>query len=253
MSAGVRKATASEAAGKNAAAPAVVRKTAAKKSPKSRRVALAPERIAALLDGLAKAYPNAECALQHTSAWELTVATILSAQCTDARVNLVTPGLFKQFPTPQDFADASLVAIEELIRSTGFYHNKAKSIKGAATRLVAEFSGVVPQTMEELLTLPGVARKTANVVLGVAFGKAVGVVVDTHVLRLSQRLELTRATEPVQIEKDLMKIIPQDHWIAFSHEMIHHGRQVCIARKPRCADCTIEPLCNSKDKTWSSH
>ncbi len=181
------------------------------------------------------------------------MATILSAQCTDARVNLVTPGLFKQFPTPQDFADASLVAIEELIRSTGFYHNKAKSIKGAATRLVAQYAGVVPQTMEELLTLPGVARKTANVVLGVAFGKAVGVVVDTHVLRLSQRLELTRATEPVQVEKDLMKIIPQDHWIAFSHEMIHHGRQVCIARKPRCADCTIEPLCNSKDKTWSSH
>jgi endonuclease-3 len=146
-----------------------------------------------------------------------------------------------------------LVEIEEQIRSTGFYHNKAKSLSGAARRLTTEYGGIVPQTMEELLTVPGVARKTANVVLGVAFGKAVGVVVDTHVLRLSMRLELTRATEPVLVEKDLMKIIPQDHWIAFSHEMIHHGRQICIARKPRCADCTLEPLCYSRDKTWSSH
>jgi endonuclease-3 len=223
------------------------------KTRKPRRDPLAPERIAAILERLAEAYPNAECALLHRNAWELMVATILSAQCTDARVNMVTPGLFKKFPTPTDFAHAPLVEIEEQIRSTGFYHNKAKSLNGAARRLIAEYAGKVPETMEELLTVPGVARKTANVVLGVAFHKAVGVVVDTHVLRLSRRLELTRATEPIQVEKDLMEVIPQDHWIAFSHEMIHHGRQVCIARKPRCVDCTLEPLCYSSDKTWSSH
>jgi endonuclease III len=229
-------------------------KAAAKKAVKTkkpRRDPLAPERIAAILERLAEAYPNVECALHHRNAWELMVATILSAQCTDARVNMVTPRLFKKFPTPTDFAHAPLVEIEEQIRSTGFYHNKAKSLNGAARRLITEYSGKVPETMEELLTLPGVARKTANVVLGVAFRKAVGVVVDTHVLRLSRRLELTKATEPIQVEKDLMKIIPQDHWIAFSHEMIHHGRQVCIARKPRCIDCTLEPLCSSSDKTWS--
>jgi endonuclease-3 len=220
---------------------------------KARRNPLAPERIAAILDLLEKAYPQAECALHHRNAWELLVATILSAQCTDARVNMVTPALFKRFPTPTDFAHAPIVEIEELIRSTGFYHNKAKSLKGAAETLVGQFKGKVPQTMEELLTLPGVARKTGNVVLGVAYGKAVGVVVDTHVLRLSRRLELTRETEPVKVEKDLMKILPQDRWIAFSHEMIHHGRQVCVARKPKCANCILEPVCFSKDKTWSSH
>jgi endonuclease III len=220
---------------------------------KPRRNPLAPERIATILDLLAKAYPKAECALHHRNAWELLVATILSAQCTDARVNIVTPALFKKFPTPADFAHAPIVEIEELIRSTGFYHNKAKSLKGAGETLVAQFKGKVPQTMEELLTLPGVARKTGNVVLGVAYGKAVGVVVDTHVLRLSRRLELTRQTEPVKVEKDLMKIIPQERWIAFSHEMIHHGRQVCVARTPKCADCTLEPVCASKDKTWTSH
>jgi endonuclease III len=220
---------------------------------KPRRNPLAPERITAILDLLAKAYPGAECALHHRNAWELLVATVLSAQCTDARVNMVTPALFKKFPTPADFAHAPIVEIEEMIRSTGFYHNKAKSLKGAGETVTTEFKGKVPQTMEELLTIPGVARKTGNVVLGVAFGKAVGVVVDTHVLRLSRRLELTRETEPVKVEKDLMKIIPQDRWIAFSHEMIHHGRQICIARKPKCADCTLEPVCFSKDKTWSSH
>jgi endonuclease-3 len=210
-------------------------------------------RIKKILATLDKMYPGVTCALHHSNAWELLVATILSAQCTDARVNMVTPGLFKKFPTPTDFAHAPLVEIEEQIRSTGFYHNKAKSLQGAARTLTEDFKGKVPQTMEELLTLPGVARKTANVVLGVAYGLAVGVVVDTHVLRLSKRLELTRETEPVKVEKDLMKVIPQDRWIAFSHEMIHHGRQVCIARKPRCADCTLEPLCYSKDKTWTSH
>jgi endonuclease III len=213
---------------------------------------LAPERIAEILRRLKAAYPNAECALHHRNAWELLVATILSAQCTDARVNMVTPELFRKFPTPKAMAEASLPAIEEEIRSTGFYHNKAKSISGAAKKIASEFGGKVPKTMAELLTVPGAARKTANVVLGVAYQVAEGVVVDTHVLRLSNRLGLTKQTEPKKVEQDLMKIIPKDHWIQFSHELIHHGRQVCIARKPRCVDCTLETLCHSKDKTWSS-
>jgi endonuclease-3 len=229
------------------AAKKSTRKSAATPNP------LAPGRIEAILGALAAAYPNAECALHHRNAWELLVATILSAQCTDARVNMVTPSLFRRFPTPADFAVAPLPEIEEEIRSTGFYHNKAKSLSGAARTLISDFGGQVPRTMDELLTIPGAARKTANVVLGVAYGIAEGVVVDTHVLRLSQRLELTTATEPRKVEQDLMQIIPRDQWIAFSHEMIHHGRQVCIARKPRCADCTLETLCNSKDKTWSTH
>jgi len=214
---------------------------------------LAPERVTAILDILAKTYPGVVCALNHRSAWELTVATILSAQCTDVRVNLVTPALFKAFPTPKAMAAASLPELEELIRTTGFFRNKAKSIKGAAKVVVEEFGGKVPQTMEELLRLPGVARKTANVVLGSWFNIAVGVVVDTHVMRLTRRLELTKQTAPEKVEQDLVKIIPRDHWIAFSHELIHHGRQICVARKPRCVDCTLEKLCNSSDKTWSSH
>jgi endonuclease-3 len=214
---------------------------------------LDPKRIEELLKRLRAAYPNAECALHHRNAWELLVATILSAQCTDARVNMVTPSLFKKFPSPAAFAAASLPAIEEEIRSTGFYHNKAKSISGAAKKVVSEFGGKVPETMAELLTLPGVARKTANVVLGVAFKKAEGVVVDTHVLRLSHRLGLTSAEDPKKVEEDLMRIIPKDRWIAFSHEMIHHGRQICVARKPRCVECPLETLCNAPDKTWSSH
>lgn len=214
---------------------------------------LAPERIAEILQRLEAAYPNAECALHHRNAWELLVATILSAQCTDARVNMVTPELFRKFPTPKAMAEASLPAIEEEIRSTGFYHNKAKSISGAAKKIVGEFGGKVPKTMAELLTVPGAARKTANVVLGVAYKIAEGVVVDTHVLRISKRLGLTQATDPKKVEQDLMRIIPKDHWIQFSHELIHHGRQICIARKPRCVDCTLETLCQSADKTWSSH
>jgi endonuclease-3 len=214
---------------------------------------LTPERIAAILDILARTYPGVVCALTHRNAWELTVATILSAQCTDVRVNLVTPALFKAFPTPKAMAAASLPEIEDLIRTTGFFRNKAKSIQGAARAVVEEFDGKVPQTMEEILRLPGVARKTANVVLGSWYGIAVGVVVDTHVMRLSRRLELTEQTTPEKIERDLTKIIPQDRWISFSHELIHHGRQVCIARKPRCLDCTLEKLCNSTDKTWNSH
>ncbi len=212
-----------------------------------------PERVAAILDGLRTAHPGATCALLHRNAWELLVATILSAQCTDARVNLVTPQLFRQFLTPQDLAAASLPEIEEIIRTTGFYRNKAKSISGAAKRLVAEYGAKVPQTMDELLTLPGVARKTGNVVLGVAYGIADGIVVDTHVLRLSRRLQFTVNTDPKKVEQDLIKIIPKDRWIDFSHELILHGRQICIARKPHCLDCTVEKQCNSGDKTWSSH
>jgi endonuclease-3 len=214
---------------------------------------LAPERVAAILEGLRKAYPGVVCALNHRNAWELTVATILSAQCTDVRVNMVTPALFKTFPTPKAMAKASLPELEELIRTTGFFRNKAKSIQGAARAVVERFGGEVPRTMEEILTLPGVARKTGNVVLGSFYGIAVGVVVDTHVLRLSRRLELTQETTPEKVERDLVKIIPQDRWIQFSHELIHHGRQTCIARKPKCVDCTLERHCNSEDKTWSSH
>jgi endonuclease-3 len=206
----------------------------------------------AILAALRKAYPNVVCALHHRNAFELTIATILSAQTTDVGVNKATPALFKAFPTPQALASASLTEIEPLIRTTGFYRAKAKNIQGAARVLVEKFHGKVPQTIEELTELPGVARKTANVVLGSWFGIAAGVVVDTHVLRLSRRLELTKATDPKKVEQDLMKIIPQDRWIQFSHELIHHGRQVCLARRPRCVDCTLETLCNSADKTWSS-
>src|SRR5579864_1903297 len=181
-----------------------------------------PERVAAILEVLRKTYPDVVCALNHKNAWELTVATILSAQCTDVRVNLVTPKLFKRFPTPKAMASASLPELEELIRTTGFFRNKAKSIQGAARVVVEEFGGKVPQTMEEILRLPGVARKTANVVLGSWFKVAVGVVVDTHVMRLSRRLELTKETTPEKVEQDLMKVIPQNRWIAFSHELIHH-------------------------------
>ena len=237
-----------------ASAPVSKKRVSKKSSPEKSAAKgnlLAPKRIAELLRRLEAAYPNAECALHHRNAWELLVATILSAQCTDVRVNMVTPELFRKFPTPKAMAEASLPALEEEIRSTGFYHNKAKSISGAAKQLVERFGGKVPKTMAELLTLPGVARKTGNVVLGVAFGLAEGVVVDTHVLRISRRLDLTQADEPKKVEQDLMRIIPRDHWIQFSHEVIHHGRQVCIARKPRCIDCPVETLCYSADKTWS--
>jgi len=227
----------------------------AKSKPKHKKTVkpLAPERVAAIRAALQKAYPNAVCALHHRNAFELTIATILSAQTTDVGVNKATPALFKAFPTPKALASASLTEIEPLIRTTGFYRAKAKNIQGAARVLVEKFHGKVPQTIAELTELPGVARKTANVVLGSWFGIAAGVVVDTHVLRLSRRLELTKATDPKKVEQDLMKIIPQDRWIQFSHELIHHGRQVCIARKPHCVDCTLEKLCNSADKTWSSH
>jgi endonuclease III len=212
-----------------------------------------PERIAKIIAGLQKAYPGATCALVHRNAWELLVATILSAQCTDARVNMVTPELFRRFPTPAAMTKASQPELEDLIRTTGFFRNKAKSIFGAAKGVVERFGGKVPKTMAELLTLAGVARKTGNVVLGVAYQIAEGIVVDTHVLRLTRRLELTLNTDPKKVEQDLVKIIPKNHWIEFSHELILHGRAICIARKPRCADCVIEKECDSNDKTWSSH
>jgi endonuclease III len=230
-----------------------VKKSATAKTKGTTRNPRNPKRVAAILDILAETYPGVVCALHHHNAWELTVATILSAQCTDVRVNMVTPALFKRFPTPKAMAAASLPEIEELIRTTGFFRNKAKSIKGAAQAVIEEFGGEVPQRMEEILKLPGVARKTGNVVLGSWYGIASGIVVDTHVMRLSQRLELTKERTPEKIERDLMTILPQDRWINFSHELIHHGRQVCIARKPKCVDCTLEKLCNSSDKTWSSH
>ena len=214
--------------------------------------ALAPERVKALLSGLRKLYPDVRCALDHQSAWELLVATILSAQCTDVRVNLVTPELFRLYPTPASLAKLEPEDIEPLIKSTGFFHNKAKSIIGAARKVTAEFKGEVPHTMSELLTLPGVARKTANVVLGSWFNIADGVVVDTHVHRISRRLELTKSDDPKQIEQDLMKVVPQKEWINFSHRVIHHGRSLCPARSPKCAECPLESLCHAEDKTWST-
>lgn len=213
---------------------------------------LAPDRIAAILKALDEAYPEAICALTHQSPWELLVATILSAQCTDVRVNMVTPELFRRFPTPQKMAKATLPELEALIRTTGFFHNKAKSIQGAARKVVSDFNGQVPQTLAELITLPGVARKTASVVLGVCFGKAEGVVVDTHVFRISRRLGLAKGDTPEKVEQELMHILPQSRWIGFSHQIIHHGRAVCVARKPKCDRCNLEQFCRSTDKTWVS-
>jgi len=213
---------------------------------------LAPDHIAAILKGLDEAYPAVECALNHTSPWELLIATILSAQCTDVRVNLVTPELFRLFSTPQLMAQATLPELEDLIRTTGFFHNKAKSLQGAARKVVADFGGEVPQTLAELITIPGAARKTANVVLGVCFKKAEGVVVDTHVFRIARRLCLAKGDTPQKVEQELMRILPQDRWISFSHQLIHHGRAVCDARKPKCDRCNLEQLCTSKEKTWAS-
>ena len=211
-----------------------------------------PARVTAILAGLDAAYPNAICELTHANPFQLLISTILSAQCTDVRVNQVTAELYKKYKKPEDFAYATPSELEREIRPTGFFRNKTKSIMGASKALVEQFGGVVPRTMEQILTLPGVARKTGNVVLGSGYGIAVGVVVDTHVIRLSNRLDLTHHTEPKKIEEDLMHIIPQTNWIQFSHQMIWHGRRVCVARKPRCVDCNIESLCYAKDKTWWS-
>jgi len=227
-----------------------IRKPAAKKQSQRRDLAL--DRIAAILKALDEAYPNVECALTHRTPWELLVATILSAQCTDVRVNMVTPELFRRFPTPAAKAKATLPQLEALIRTTGFFRNKAKSIQGAARKIISDFAGQVPETLAELITIPGAARKTANVVLGVSFGKAEGVVVDTHVFRIARRLGLAKGETPQKVEQELMQVIPQDRWIAFSHQLIHHGRQVCVARKPKCDRCNLEQLCHSKDKTWHS-
>ncbi len=206
-------------------------------------------RVAEILRRLDEMYPGATCALHHRDPWELLVATILSAQCTDKRVNEVTPGLFAKYPTPRDFAAVRPEVLAQDIRSTGFFNNKAKSIVGAARRVVNDFGGAVPRTMEEMLTIPGAARKTANVVLGTAYGIASGVVVDTHVQRVAARLDLTRSADPKKIEQDLIKIIPRDRWILFSHQIILHGRALCRARAPQCATCLLNDICYAKDKT----
>ncbi len=223
--------------------------TPPRKVRKPKNAAERKARLQRILDELDRLFPQATCALHHTNAWQLLVATILSAQCTDERVNQVTPGLFKKYSTMEDFAHALQDELANDMRSTGFFNNKARSVIGAARKIVNEYKGQVPRTMDELLTVPGAARKTANVVLGTAFGIASGVVVDTHVQRIAARLDLTKNTDPVKIEQDLMKIVPQEKWILFSHQVIHFGRQICIARKPRCAACPLDPVCYAKDKT----
>jgi len=240
-----KKATTTGQANEPKTAPATPPKQVKKpKTAAERKVRL--ERILLELDRL---YPNVTCALHHKNAWQLLVATILSAQCTDERVNMVTPGLFKKYPTIQDFASVSQEELAQDIRSTGFFNNKAKSVIGAANRILTEFDGKVPQTMEQMLTVPGAARKTANVVLGTWYKIPSGVVVDTHVQRVSTRLGLTKNTDPTKIEQDLIKILPQDRWIQFSHQVIHFGRQICIARKPKCNACPLDPICYATDKT----
>ena len=208
-----------------------------------------PQRVAAILEKLDEAYPAAICELKHENAFQLLISTILSAQCTDVRVNQVTETLYKKYETPEAFAYANPSELEQDIRPTGFFRNKTKSIMGASKAIVEKFGGQVPRTMEEMLTLPGAARKTANVVLGTAFGIASGIVVDTHVIRISNRLDLTRNEDPKKIEQDLTQIIPREKWIQFSHQIIWHGRRVCYARKPNCAECNLERICYSRDKT----
>jgi len=219
---------------------------------KKSSVATSPERVNDILKRLDQAYADVTCALTHKDAWELLVATILSAQSTDVNVNKVTPVIFKKYPTVQDFAALKPEELEPDVRSTGFFRNKSKSVVGAAKKIVSDFGGFVPETMDELLTLPGVARKTANVVLGTWFKRNDGVVVDTHVHRLSRRLELTKQDDPKNIEQDLMRIIPQDKWTLFSHQLIWHGRKLCVARSPKCAECPLENICHAADKTWST-
>ena len=213
-----------------------------------------PERAKRILEALKREYPEPRCALYHRNAYELMVATILSAQCTDVRVNMVTPEVFKRFPDPKAMSKADAGELKSLIQSTGFFNNKTKSLLGATSRIVATYQGQVPETMEDLLTLPGIARKTANVILGTWFRKNDGVVVDTHVHRLSHRLGLTQHDDPVKIERDLMGLFPRDEWTTLSHRLIAHGRQVCVARVPRCAVCVLGPdICPSYEpdpKKW---
>jgi endonuclease-3 len=192
---------------------------------------------------LAETYTNAVCALHHKSAFQLLAATILSAQCTDERVNMVTPELFKKYPTPQDLAAAKQEDVEKIVQSTGFFRAKATSLRGMAQGLVERFDGKVPKALEDLVTLPGVGRKTANVVLGTVYGIASGVVVDTHVTRITNLLALTTHKDAVKIEQDLMKLLPEEEWVNFSHRLIHHGRRICIARRPKCTECPLLPLC----------
>ena len=213
---------------------------------------LAPQRVQELLQRLDATYPDATCALHHNNAWELLVATILSAQCTDVRVNMTTPELFRKYPTVQAVAALKPEQLEPDIRSTGFFRNKAKSVVGAAKMIVSDFGGEVPSEMEQLLALPGVARKTANVLLGTWFHKNEGVVVDTHVYRISRRLELTTNTDPNKIEQDLVRIIPRERWTSFAHQVIWHGRKLCTARSPKCVDCPLESICHAADKTWNT-
>jgi len=208
-----------------------------------------PARLQKIFTELDTLFPKPECALLHENPFQLLVATILSAQCTDERVNKVTPGLFRKFPTPQDYVGLPQHELEHEIHSTGFFRNKAKNIIGAATKIVNEFGGQVPRTMEELLSLPGVARKTANVVLGTAYGIALGAVVDTHVFRITHRLKLSQAKTPEKVEEDLMRLIPQTRWVPFSHQLILFGRKICFARKPLCAECSLASICDAPDKT----
>jgi endonuclease-3 len=232
------------------AKPKAAKIAKASKAAKTARAAGAdPKRVAAILAKLDEAYPNATCELKHENAFQLLISTILSAQCTDVRVNQVTETLYKKYPNPEAFAHATPSELEQEIRPTGFFRNKTKSVMGASKAILETFGGQVPRTMEEILTLPGVARKTGNVVLGTAYGIASGIVVDTHVQRLSNRLDLTRNDDPRKIEQDLMQIIPREKWIQFSHQIIWHGRRVCQARKPKCVECNLETLCYSKDKT----
>lgn len=248
-----QKTTAAKNMAKSTQIKATKMAAAGRPKPTSAKPDTSPARVAAILAGLDAAYPDAICELTHANPFQLLISTILSAQCTDVRVNQVTAELYKKYKKPEDFAYATPAELEQEIRPTGFFRNKTKSIMGASKTLVEQFGGVVPRTMEEILTLPGVARKTGNVVLGSGYGIAVGVVVDTHVIRLSNRLDLTRHTEPKKIEEDLMHILPQTKWIRFSHQLIWHGRRVCVARKPRCVDCNIESLCYAQDKTWWSN
>lgn len=216
--------------------------------PRPKNAAERAARVKKIVQILDRMYPNPQAPLTHNDAWQLLVATILSAQCTDKRVNEVTPGLFRKYPTMADFAAASQAEMGQDIRSTGFFNNKAKSVIGAARKILSDFGGQVPQTMDELLSVPGVARKTANVVLGMYFRIPAGVVVDTHVMRIAQRLDLTKNTNPVKIEQDLAKIVPKLSWIDFPLQMIFFGREVCFARKPLCAGCKLDALCYAKDK-----
>jgi len=248
------------AAGKSGRARASLPNSKSAASPKPKAAArtakdynpTSPERVSEILTRLDQLYHAVTCALTHKDAWQLLVATILSAQSTDVRVNIVTPDLFRKYPTVPDFARLEPQQLEPDIRSTGFFRNKSKSVVGAARKIVNDFGGKVPDNMDDLLTLPGVARKTANVVLGTWFKKAEGVVVDTHVQRISHRLELTKNDDPKKIEEDLMRIIAREKWILFSHQVIWHGRKLCFARSPNCAGCLLENICHAEDKTWST-